>query len=281
MKGGSGARRLSPLERFGAELRAYRKDSGLSQARIGERLGCSQDLISQIELAKRCPSRGHAERLDQIFGLSEKKYFIGLYRRIAYPTGGPQWFLRWAEEIEPKAAVLRGWDPLLVPGLLQVQSYARYVFQRAPMISAAQVEERVTNRMQRKTIFDRSDPPALWVLLDEGVLHRPVGGPAVMCEQLNYLLGMAGQPNITIQIVPIAAACTPGLMSAFALAEQLPGVEPDTVYVESAAEGLVTADEAIVNQIRSRYDSIRADAFHQGASLMMIKDAHEQWLRQI
>jgi hypothetical protein len=114
-----------------------------------------------------------------------------------------------------------------------------------------------------------------------GILHRPVGGPEVMCQQLEYLLALIEQPNITIQIMPISAACTSRLMSAFALAERLLGAEPDTVYVESAAEGVVTADEVIVNQIRSRYDSIRADAFHHGAWLTMIKDAREQWLRQI
>ncbi|GGK92841.1 hypothetical protein Sme01_59510 [Sphaerisporangium melleum] len=180
MKSEAGARESSPLERFAADLRAYRKDAGLSQARIGERLGCSQGLVSQFELGKRRPSRDHAERLDQIFGLSATSHFVALYRLMNAPDGGPRYHLRWVEEIEPRAGVLRTWDPLLAPGLLQVESYARQIFRRAPMISAAEVDRRLASRMQRKLVLDRDDPPfALWALLDEGVLNRPVGGPEV------------------------------------------------------------------------------------------------------
>ncbi|MET8142532.1 helix-turn-helix transcriptional regulator [Sphaerisporangium sp. NPDC005288] len=282
MNGEPGAGSCSPLERFGADLRAYRMEAGLSQARIGERLGCSQDLVSQIELAKRRPSRDYAERLDQIFGLSAKSHFVALYRLMLSPDGGPRYHLAWVEEIEPRAGVLRTWDPLLAPGLLQVESYARYIFRRAPMITAAEVDRRLVSRIRRKLVLDRQNPPfTLWALLDEGILHRPVGDPKTMCEQLDYLLETAERPNAAIQVVPLTAGCTPGLMSQFAIAELLPGGQPDTVYAESAAEGLVTTDESIVTQVRGRYDAIRADAHSQQASLILIKDARDRWKKQI
>ncbi|MFC4585873.1 helix-turn-helix domain-containing protein [Sphaerisporangium corydalis] len=272
----------SPLARFGAEMRFYRKNAGLSQARVGERLGCSQDLISQIELAKRNPSHDHAEKLDQIFGLTEKNYFMGLYRRIVAPAGGPLYHVRWVEEVESRAGVLRSWDPLLAPGLLQVESYARQIFRRAPMISSTEMDRRLTERMRRKLVLDRQEPPVtVLALLDEGILYRPVGTPEIMREQLDYFLEVSAWPNVTIQVVPISAGCTPGLISQFAIAEGLPGHEPDIVYAESAAQGLITADEAIVAQVRGRYDAIRADALPQSASLTIIEEAREHWTRRI
>ncbi|GAA3115267.1 helix-turn-helix domain-containing protein [Streptosporangium carneum] len=264
--------RLTPIERFGRELARVRREAGLSQARLGAHLGVSSSLVGHIEIGNRTPQSGFAALCDEVFKTGD--LFARLCRNITAPSG-PLWFIRWSDEIEPRARVLRSWDPLLVPGLLQTESYARHVFRGGLAASEQEVEELVNVRMRRQTVLQRENPPALWVLLDEWVLRRPVGGPEVMYEQLDHLVAIAGRHNVKLQLVPHDSPCTSGLLSAFALAELSDA--PTTVSVESAGAGEVSAAHDLVNTVWNRYDRIRTEAFRPGQSLEMIKKARSQW----
>ncbi|MEV6984356.1 helix-turn-helix transcriptional regulator [Sphaerisporangium sp. NPDC051017] len=267
--------RMSPAQRFGRELVRCRKEKGLSQARLAERLGCSPSLIGHIETGNRKPQLDFAEGCDRAFGLSESKRFVRLYRQVAESPSGPEWFLRWQEEIEPRAVTLRTWDPLLIPGLLQTEEYARAVFRGHLATSEREVEEQVRARMQRSLILDRDDPPVLWVLIDEWVLRRPIGRPEIMREQFAHLAAIASRRHVTVQFVPFDNPCTDGLMSGFAIAEMADA--PTTVSVESAGTGEVSADAEVVSVIVGRYDTIRAQAYRPGESLELIKEAVGLW----
>ncbi len=263
-----------PRVRFGTEMRRLREAAQLSQAAVASRLGCTQTQVSRLEIAKRTPSKSDAEKLDHIFGLTDRQYFVGLYRRIISRPGGPGWFLGWVDEIEPSALVLRSWDPLLIPGLLQTEPYARELFLREPRITAHEVEERVQARMQRRQVLDRDDPPLLLVLIDEGVLRRRVGSPDVMREQLGYLLEAASRPAVSIQVVD--PLCLPGLAGAFMIAE-LPNGGPETIHADSPAEGHVSTDHDLVTSIRNRYEAIRLWAYPEHVSLRMIEEVKQEW----
>ncbi|GLK08697.1 helix-turn-helix domain-containing protein [Streptosporangium carneum] len=267
--------RMSASERFGRELARHRREAGLSQARLAERLGCSPSLVGHIETGDRNPQIDFAETCDRIFDLSDKQHFVRLCRRISESPFGPQWFLRWVEEIEPQATGLRTWDPLLVPGLLQTEAYARAIFRGHLAMSEREVEKQVSARMQRRLILDREDPPALWVLIDEWVLHRPIGGAAVMQEQAEHLSTVASRRHVTVQLVPHNTPCTEGLMSGFAIAELADA--PITVSVESAATGEVSAEPEVVSVIMGRYDRIRTEAYRPAESLDKIKEAVARW----
>jgi hypothetical protein len=94
-----------------------------------------------------------------------------LIQRNAYPA----WFSP-VVPLERKAVRIHGWEPFVVPGLLQTEEYARELIRVSrPQDSAATVEELVTARMERQAILARDDPPMLWYVLDEGILHRMVG----------------------------------------------------------------------------------------------------------
>ncbi|MEO3855968.1 DUF5753 domain-containing protein [Acrocarpospora sp. B8E8] len=179
----------------------------------------------------------------------------------------------WVDEIEPYATVLRSWDPLLVPGLLQTEPYAREIFAREPRITPAEAEDRVQARLQRQQILDRDDAPSLLALIDVGVLRRPVGDSALMRDQLDFLLDVAQRPAVSIQLVD--PACLPGLMGAFMIAELTNG--PTTIHADSSAEGQVTADPAIVTAISNRYEAIRLWAYPEHVSLRMIKEVTQEW----
>lgn len=264
--------RLTPVQRFGRELARARKQAGLSQERLGARLGVSGSLVGHIEIGNRTPKPDLAARCDDVFGTGD--LFARLCRNITSPSG-PHWFLRWSDEIEPRARVLRSWDPLLIPGLLQTEDYVRAVFRGGLATSEDEIEEQVDARMARQIILDRGNPPALWFLLDEWVLRRPIGGPTIMYEQLDHLAAMARRPNVNVQVVPYDAPCTISLTSGFALAE-LPDA-PTTASVESAGPGEVSAEHELVSLMWDTYDRIRAEALRPGQSLEMIKEVRDQW----
>ncbi|WP_158578689.1 helix-turn-helix domain-containing protein [Spongiactinospora rosea] len=90
----------TPEKRFGRELRRVRKEAGLSQTRVGRACGCSASLVSSVERATRVPQPDFARGLDRLFGLNQ--FFTRLAKGIGEPPpSGPEWFTRWAEEIEP------------------------------------------------------------------------------------------------------------------------------------------------------------------------------------
>lgn len=257
---------ISPRVRFASDLEHYRRNSGLSLVALGARMQCHPALIGHIERGRRTPTLDFAEALDHAFQLDQ--HFTTLFRQISHsPALG--WFARWMEEVEPQAVILQSWDPLLIPGLLQTPEYARAIF--SPMTPADQLEERVEARTRRLQIFDRPNPPVFLALIDEGMLHRPIGGPAVLAHQLRHLLELAQHPCITVQLVPVAAGCAAGMMSAFSLARLRGGVE--VVSADSVLSGDVTSDHDAVAWLKVRYNLIRADAHSQSASQRLIEDA--------
>ncbi|MER7129159.1 helix-turn-helix domain-containing protein [Streptosporangium saharense] len=264
----------SPRVRFGVELRRLREGAQLSQAAVASRLGCTQTQVSRLEKAVRGPSRSDAERLDRLFGAEGGVSFVRLYERITAQPGGPVWFRSWAEEIEPTARVLRSWDPLLIPGLLQTESYARCLFNLEPRATAEAVQGQVEARVRRQRILERDNPPLVLALVDAGVLRRKVGEAGVMREQLDYLLKAIERPSVSVQIVD--PECLPGLAGAFMIAE-LPDGHPITVHADSPAQGHVTADCEIVTLIQERYEAIRLWAYPERISLKMIEKARNEW----
>lgn len=130
-----------------------------------------------IETGRRVPSRDLAERLDEVFG-PDRGTFARLetgLRDLPYPAS-----FRPFSAYEAGARSLRLFEHVLVPGLLQTADYARAVLSTRPYTSADEIEELVTARLARQALLARADPPLLYVLLDVGVLHRPVGTPEVM-----------------------------------------------------------------------------------------------------
>ena len=265
----------SPRARFGAEMRRLREAAQLSQAAVGRRLGCTQTQISRLESAARTPSKSDAERLDVLFGTNGSTYFTDMRQHIVARHGGPVWFMSWTKEIEPFALVMRSWDPLLIPGLLQTESYAHQVLSQEPRMTPQQVDERVQARMQRRQLLDEDDSPMFLSLIDMGVLRRPVGSAEVMREQLGYLLEVTQRPNISIQLVD--QRCLMGLLGAFMIAE-LPNGQPDTIHIDSPADGQISADPKVVSSIWSRYEAIRRWAYPDHMSLKMIEEVRQEWI---
>jgi len=107
--------------------------------------------------------------------------------------------------LEQGAARLETFEPIVVPGLLQTEDYAREVMRTSHVpLSDYTIEERVRLRLARQRVLEREpNPLELYCVVDESVLHRVTGGPQTMTRQLDHLAELSVRPNITIQIVPV------------------------------------------------------------------------------
>ncbi|WP_424534802.1 helix-turn-helix domain-containing protein [Sphaerisporangium viridialbum] len=262
----------SPQARFAYEVRERRLQAGWTQLQLARMLTVSVSTVGMLETLKRKPELRFAEGCDRAFKLDG--VFYELWKRTRWDTA-PEHFRDFLA-LEMQASALQSWDPLLIPGRFQIESYARQIFEDEPGITPELVEQRVGNRMQRQAMLTRENGPLIWSLIDEGALHRPMGDADVMREQLERLLEMATHPRVTIQIVPYAAWSAVGLQAAFTIAE-LRGT-PYSVYIESAPHGLTVGDRETIAAMVGRYDALRAAAFPQNLSLGIIKEVMAQWI---
>jgi transcriptional regulator with XRE-family HTH domain len=268
----------TPQGVFGAELRYYRERAGLSQTELAALVNVSHDVISKIETGDRPPAKDFPERLDAVPQLDTNGALTRLWKNLRKGLrhrAMPGWFRPWAH-IEAEATVLRSYEPLLVPGLLQTEEYARAIFAIRPGGKRDDLEDQVAARMERQAILDRSDAPQLWCVLDEFVLQRCVGGAKVMHDQLEHLADVAERPRTSVQVIPASTGEHAGLLGGFVIAD-LDGV-PGMVYLETAAEGQIADSPAIVTYTTFSFDSLRSEALPRAASRDLItKVARERW----
>lgn len=262
---------ISPEVAFGCELRRLREAEGWSLDAFGARVGYSGTMIGYFERAKRSVPETFATRAEEVLGLNGE--LVALWKEIN-PKAAPKWFRQWPK-IESQALLIRTWEPLVMPGLLQTEEYARALLHAEPGASNEQVKEMLRARMTRQTIFERADPPMYVAVIDEGVLHRPTGGKAVMRAQLEHLMTLMDHPKITIQVVPLEVGATPGLLGGFAIAQPLSG--PDTAYLESASSGQVTDRVDEVRAINVRFDAIRAWAHPVHVTRDVVRELIERY----
>ncbi|WP_405143441.1 helix-turn-helix transcriptional regulator [Sphaerisporangium sp. NBC_01403] len=260
-----------PLDLFGFELRKYRKKANFTQDRLAATTRFSRSLLGFIERGQRTPSRDLAQRCDDALGAGGE--LVRLWANLSGEVS-PHWFRGWLG-VEQEAHTLHTWQPLVVPGLLQTEEYARAILRGKAGIQDRELEQFVAARLERQIVLARDVPPMLRVVLDEGVLHRPVGGQEVMRHQIQRLLEACASPRITIQVLPLALGVTTGVLGGFVIA-QLPG-SPDTVYLESALNGQVTNRPEDVEAIHATYDTIRVQAHPQHVSTELIREAERRW----
>ncbi len=269
----------TPQGVFGAELRYYRERAGLSQTDLAALVNISHDVISKIETGDRPPAKDFPERLDAVPELDTRGGLTRIWgnlRKGLRHRAVPGWFQPWTH-FEAQAATLRWYEPLLVPGLLQTEDYARAILAASPGGKRDDLDDQVGARMDRQAAaLARAHAPQLWSVVDEGVLHRCIGGPKVMHDQLVHLADVAENPQTTIQVIPASAGAHAGLLGGFIIAD-LDGAA-SMVYLETAAEGQIADSPAIVAHAMLRFDALRSEALPRAASRdLIMKVASERW----
>jgi hypothetical protein len=187
----------------------------------------------------------------------------------------PTWFEDWLEA-ESKAHTLRIWQPLIIPGLLQTAEYARALFVAAGA-DDTKADELVAVRLERQSILCVAEPPHVVAVLDESVLRKLIGSPAIMSDQLTHLANIAERPNVSVQIVPADVGANAGLSGGFQLAS-CDGA-PDVLRME-AIEDVTDERRSLVRHAIRIFDLVRADALPRVASRALILEVAGQWKSQ-
>jgi transcriptional regulator with XRE-family HTH domain len=267
--------KVSPRHYFGQELRRLRTAAKLSQKQLAHRIPMAVSQLSMIETGARPASPDLAAKLDGALGIGTT--LVDLLQTLDRAASQvPRWFRPWVE-FEREAEALHIWELSVLPGLLQTEDYARALHNREISVRRGQIDELVAARMERQRILERPEPPMLWIVIDEGVLHRPVGSLEVMSSQLKHLIDVAEHPHISLQILPYNAYSVVGLLGAFAIAE-LPSGVPPVAYVESQPAGnRITERAPEVRKLTFRHSVIRTDAMSRRESLNMIKEKATLW----
>ncbi len=170
---------------------------------------------------------------------------------------------------------MRTFELVAVPGLLQTEEYARAMLSTQLMATADEIEEMVTARLARQAILDRERPPMLWVILDEGVLRRPIGGPKVMGEQLQHVADATRRPNIVLQVIPLSAGAHQGMSGNFVIAE-FEKAAP-VVYQDTASRGQIIEDADDIEAVSIRWDTLTAEALPRSASRELVEEVAKTW----
>jgi hypothetical protein len=187
----------------------------------------------------------------------------------------PAWFERWLQA-EREALILRYWQPIIVPALFQTAEYARALLLAAQTDTSDEaIDALVSARLERRSIFDRPDPPNVVAVLDEAVLHRLIGSAQVMHDQLAYLAELSTRTYISIEVVPADAGANAGLGGALNIASGTG--TPDLVYMD-AIKGQTTDSPGLVRQAAVTFDRVRGDALPRGQSRdRILRLADELW----
>jgi transcriptional regulator with XRE-family HTH domain len=259
------------LHVFAAELRHARTARGLSQEQFGEVINFSGSQVGMVEAARRVPSLDFARRCDDALGgLGTLERLHELLRTTAFAP----WFRPYVE-MEAEATELRSWQSMVVDGLLQTPEYARALLSVRIGVSDDEIDQRVSARLDRQVILDRPDPPLLWVVMDESVLRRPVGGPSVMLGQLEHLVDMAERSNVIVQVVRTAIGAHDGVNGSFVIAEFAD--RASVVYLETALTGIIVERPDEVAAVKVSYEGLKAEALPRAATAELIKEVGKSW----
>ncbi len=266
-------------KRLGIELRRLREQANLTCEDVGQRLECSGTRISRMETGRISVRPGDVRELLEVYGVTgaEADSLVQLAREArrkgwwhTYGRVLPTWFEPYIG-LESEAVRLRDFQPLVMPGLLQTEDYARAVLRAAPHAgSSAEIDRQVALRMERQNILGQASPPEVSVVLSESVLRVDVGGPAVMRPQLRRLADAAERPNITLQVLPFTTAAHVHPVSPFTMLEFPDAADPTVVYLEHLTGSLFLENEDEVRRYRVVFDHLRAEALGTSQSAGLI-----------
>lgn len=190
--------------------------------------------------------------------------------RAQYPV-----FFRGMATLETKAAGLCVYAAHAVPGLLQTEDYARAIFQmQRPALDDEVIGQRLAGRLARQKIFARRPAPLLSFVIEEVVLHRPVGGWDTTSGQLEQILLVGQNRNVEIQVMPTERKDHAGLEGPFNLIETAD--ERRLAYTEAQASSQLYSDWAMVRTLEARYGVLRSQALSPSESLEFIEKLWER-----
>jgi DNA-binding XRE family transcriptional regulator len=268
-----------PRRLLGGLLRQARTEAGLTQDAISHAVSVERTGITRMEGGERLLPHAALEvwlERCQVTGLAESgiRAMWRAARRHGYDDEPLKaWFVGWVDA-ERDAHLLRYWNPVLVPGIVQTPEYAYEVF-RAGGRSHEQATADVDARVQRQEALNRLDPPTVVIVMWEPVLHHQVGTAAVMRGQLTRLLEVSERPSVVVHVVPSAFGANAGLGGPVSLAAV--AGKPDVLLTSSLLEDVVTTDAAQARAATYTFEVVRGVSANTLDTRRIISEAITAW----
>ncbi|WPW30499.1 helix-turn-helix transcriptional regulator [Streptomyces atratus] len=256
---------------FGALLCFFRDRVGLSQEALGSKIGFSKSQVAMVERGKRPPRGKFVPRADQVLGAQGALLAAAAKLSVSHLAS---WFTEFAEE-ESRASSRHEYETHVVPGLLQIEDYARTVLSHTyPSVDDEEVEGRVAARLERQRLFTRKPAPDIGFVLELSALTRPIGGPQVRRKQLRHILEIAQLRHVQMQVMSPDRKTHVGLDGPFVLLET--EERRQLAYIEGQGGSFFISEQPDLGNLFGKYGILRAQALSPEASVKVIEEAAEE-----
>jgi transcriptional regulator with XRE-family HTH domain len=266
------------LRRLAAELRRMRAAAGLTREDVTQRTDINGATLYRLETARARPQVRTLRALLDLYEVEDQRrqeLFAILKESAerswlhAFQSDLPDQYTAYIS-FEQEAQRLLDYESLFVPGLLQTEDYTRAVIRSMPpMVSRDEIEARVEARKRRQALLVQERPLNLWAVIDEAVLHRHVGNRLVMQAQLQRLYDLAGEPSVTLQVLPFRDGAHPGMHGSFTIMEFEEG-NTDVIYLEGTTADLFLEEEKDVQRYRLIFQHLQAAAASPEATRALV-----------
>ncbi|MEV7103011.1 helix-turn-helix domain-containing protein [Streptomyces atroolivaceus] len=250
---------------YGEWLKAQRLAAELTQQELADASVMTRSHISHIEAGRRIPSKEDARRLDMALNTGNVLSSFLPDDDVAVAD-----YFESARLLEQQAVLIREFALSYVPGILQTEGYARAVLGTSfPPVSEEECDRLVVTRLERAKILDDRLTPVVWVLLDEAVLRRTVGGPEVMAAQISHMARLVEAGRVRVHVMPLAVGFHPlmdGMLTLMSFEDQ-----PPVAYGEGLRMGKVHDSPSVVQELQGRYDLALSDALPLKESLALLR----------
>lgn len=272
---------LAQRRRLRIELKKARQDRGLTQEQVASDMDWSLSKIIRIEAASGGFSANDLRDLLRLYGVTDSEQvdaLLALARAAwerswwsAYRDVAPSSLLQLIE-YESAASVIRQCETTYIPGILQIEEYARAVIQdyydERP--GSDRLRALVELRVRREDLLYSENPPEFHFILDEAVVRRLVGGKSVMRRQLRRLLEVAEKPNVRLEVIPYSAGLHPAMKGPFKVIELADPAASDIIFLESPRGDIISDDPEEVLSYREAFESLgRASLGLQGSLTLL------------
>ncbi|WP_223198827.1 helix-turn-helix domain-containing protein [Solihabitans fulvus] len=262
-------------------MRTLRESADKTGYDAAERLQCSQAKISRMETGDVGVKLAELEALLGYYLATDEQRTRALtvWKESRHKSSWSRFAdalterFRAYAELESDAALIQRVDISLVPGFFQTENYALALHKAAPHFpSQINIDRAIEARKKRQRRLDDDDPPKVHAIIDEAVLHRLVGGPEIMVEQLQHLHDLSRRRNITIQVLPFGAGAYATLGGPFIMLVFADPEDPTAVYREHLGGGSWVEDPAEVDQYTRTFDDLRKAALSAKESANLIRE---------
>jgi transcriptional regulator with XRE-family HTH domain len=273
---------------LGRRLQELREAAGLKREEAARVLRVAPATVRRMEMADVALKIPYVQVLLETYGVAEDE--AAAFVALAEEANRPGWWQRFHDvlpdwfslyvSLEGAARIIRSYEPHFVPGLLQTEAYARAVMEAGTVgqTGPENIDRHVSLRMERQRLLERTDPPHLWVIMDETVLRRPVSiRGEVMREQLDKLLEFAERDRVTLQVAEFAQGPHPGTYAPFSLFRFAEPELPDMVFTEYLTGALYLDSRKEVAAHLEVLDHMSARAASAERTMKLLRERREEF----